>query len=332
MDKGVSVGSGRRIRTLTNGVRVRCATITQFRYEQMILYRYFWICQPSCRIFFTRGKILFPALPACAGRAGRTRSAVEDLPVDRDRNDLPWQELSARAQRLPRRVLEPAAARHLHAHDGHALNVVAPDDLRELVGVIHRIELRAADERDLPFHELTVHVRVGIRRAVGRNEQLRALKIRRVDRHELDLARPLAKLRRQRRRRRCRGRLFTLEAVHLVAGAAAGVRGMCGLHLLFALVGLHGRLVIRRRFALDKMDGIHRAGGQAVAETIAVIVAQELGLAVHDADSPLVAGRRARAAAVALFFVNVDDLTDHNIPSLSKNRPGPRPAVLTFCA
>ncbi len=120
--------------------------------------------------------------------------------------------------------------------------------------------------------------------------------------------------------------------MHLVAGAAAGVRGMCGLHLLFALVGLHGRLVIRRRFALDKMDGIHRAGGQAVAETIAVIVAQELGLAVHDADSPLVAGRRARAAAVALFFVNVDDLTDHNIPSLSKNRPGPRPAVLTFCA
>ena len=41
---------------------------------------------------------------------------------------------------------------------------------------------------------------------------------------------------------------------------------------------------------------------------------------------------RARTAAVALFFVNVDDLTDHNIPSLSKNRPDPRPAVLTFCA
>ena len=47
-----------------------------------------------------------------------------------------------------------------------------------------------------PFHELAVHVRVGIRRAVGRDEQLRALKIRRVDRHELDLARPLAELRR----------------------------------------------------------------------------------------------------------------------------------------
>ena len=38
-------GSGRRIRTLTNGVRVRCATITQFRYAQMILYKTFGICQ-----------------------------------------------------------------------------------------------------------------------------------------------------------------------------------------------------------------------------------------------------------------------------------------------
>ena len=117
-----------------------------------------------------------------------------------------------------------------------------------------------------------------------------------------------------------------------MAGAAAGVCGVRGLRLLLALVGLHGRLVIRHRFALDKMDGIHRAGGQAVAEPVAVIVAQELGLAVHDADGALVAGRRARAAAVALFFVNVDDLADHNIPSLSKNRPGLRPAVLTFCA
>ena len=30
--EGVSFGSGRRIRTLTYGVRVRCATITQSRY------------------------------------------------------------------------------------------------------------------------------------------------------------------------------------------------------------------------------------------------------------------------------------------------------------
>lgn len=44
-EDGRSLGSGRRIRTLTNGVRVRCATITQFRYAQMILYKTFGICQ-----------------------------------------------------------------------------------------------------------------------------------------------------------------------------------------------------------------------------------------------------------------------------------------------
>ena len=41
-------GSGRRIRTLTYGVRVRCATITQSRCvpdEQTLLYRFGWICQ-----------------------------------------------------------------------------------------------------------------------------------------------------------------------------------------------------------------------------------------------------------------------------------------------
>ena len=41
-------GSGRRIRTLTYGVRVRCATITQSRCvpdEQNLLYRFLAICQ-----------------------------------------------------------------------------------------------------------------------------------------------------------------------------------------------------------------------------------------------------------------------------------------------
>ena len=41
-------GSGRRIRTLTYGVRVRCATITQSRCvpdEQILLYRFEAICQ-----------------------------------------------------------------------------------------------------------------------------------------------------------------------------------------------------------------------------------------------------------------------------------------------
>ena len=106
----------------------------------------------------------------------------------------------------------------------------------------------------------------------------------------------------------------------------------CALRLLFAHIRLHGRSIIGSRLSLNKVDGIHRAGRQAVAEAVAIIVTQELCLTVYNTDRPLVTRCRARTAAVALFFVNVDDFADHNIPSLSKNRPGPHPAVLTFCA
>ena len=69
-------GSGRRIRTLTNGVRVRCATITQFRYEQMILYRYFWICQPPAAYFSRNEKhARWPCLLTQAGPGNRAQQS-----------------------------------------------------------------------------------------------------------------------------------------------------------------------------------------------------------------------------------------------------------------
>ena len=88
--------------------------------------------------------------------------------------------------------------------------------------------------------------------------------------------------------------------------------------------------VIGGGFSLNKGYSVRWAGWQTIAKTVAIIVTQELCLTVYNADRTLVTRCRARTAAVALFFVNVDDLTDHNIPSLSKNRPGPRPADLTF--
>ena len=72
--RAIRVGSGRRIRTLTNGVRVRCATITQFRYEQMILYRYFWICQPPAAYFSRNEKhARWPCLLTQAGPGNRAQ-------------------------------------------------------------------------------------------------------------------------------------------------------------------------------------------------------------------------------------------------------------------
>ena len=61
--------------------------------------------------------------------------------VHRDRDHLPRNELFALLKRLFRRHLQPAAAGNLHAHNGHASDVVVSDDLRQLFGIIHAVQL-----------------------------------------------------------------------------------------------------------------------------------------------------------------------------------------------
>ena len=95
-------------------------------------------------------------------------------------------------------------------------------------------------------------------------------------------------------------------------------------------VFFHCLFVIGGSFSLNKGYGVRWAGWKTISKAVAIIVTQELCLTVYNTDRSLVTRCRARTAAVAFFFVNVDDFADHNIPSLSKNRPGPRPAVLTF--
>ena len=80
---------------------------------------------------------------------------------------------------------------------------------------------------------------------------------------------------------------------------------------LFLLVFQHSLLVISGGFALGKGDGTGGASGQAVAKAVAVVVPHQLGLAVHKADGTLVAGGDAGPAAVAFFFVYMNDFADH---------------------
>lgn len=96
--------------------------------------------------------------------------------------------------------------------------------------------------------------------------------------------------------------------------ARAGTSGVYGL-LLRGLRGLDGGLVVGGGLALFKRDGPGVTGGQTVAQPVAVVLAHELGLAVYEVDRALVAGIHARAAAVALLFVNMNDLPDHKITS-----------------
>ena len=102
-------------------------------------------------------------------------SRIDDMPVERDCDDLPRDELAACLKRLLRGQFKTSAARNLHADDGHGLDVVLADDFRQLLRVVHGVKLGASDNRHLAAHEVAMERGVCVGRAVGGDEKLRAL-------------------------------------------------------------------------------------------------------------------------------------------------------------
>ena len=82
--------------------------------------------------------------------------------VHRDGDHLPRNEFPALLERLFRRQFQPAAAGHLHPHDGDAFDVVLPDDLRQLFGIVHAVQLGTAHKGDVPLDEPLVEGGVGV--------------------------------------------------------------------------------------------------------------------------------------------------------------------------
>ena len=103
--------------------------------------------------------------------------------VHRDGVHLPRDEFSALPERRFCRVLQSPAAGHLHADDGDALDIVLPDDLRQLLGIVHAVQLRTAHQGDVPLDEPLVEGGVGVGGTVGGDEEPRAVKIRGIHRH-----------------------------------------------------------------------------------------------------------------------------------------------------
>ena len=76
----------------------------------------------------------------------------------------------------------------------------------------------------------------------------------------------------------------------------------------------HGRFIVGRRLALDEFNGIFGARRQAIAQSVAIVVAQKARLAAHQANRPLVARMHAQAATRALLFINMDHASLHTTP------------------
>ena len=90
--------------------------------------------------------------------------------------------------------LQPAAAGHLHPQHRYGANAVVPKDLRQLSGIIHSVQLGAADEAYPPGQKPAMKIGIGKRRAVRRDQQLRPVKIRGPGGNQLDLYRPVGEL------------------------------------------------------------------------------------------------------------------------------------------
>ena len=113
-----------------------------------------------------------------------------------------------------------------------------------------------------------MEVPVGIRGAVRRNQQIRALIKSSSRRREANLHRPLTEVAPI---VRVFGRFIrggALHRAHLHAGAAA--------HLLLARQMFLDRFLVERGgFALHKADGADGTRGQTVAQPVAVVVAKQ---------------------------------------------------------
>ena len=101
----------------------------------------------------------------------RNRSIVQQVALDGNGLHLPRQQLAAVLQRGANGVFQSAAARHLHADNGYAFDVVLTEDFGQLLAVIHIIQLGTADERYLPPDKILMEVCVRVSGAVCRDEQ-----------------------------------------------------------------------------------------------------------------------------------------------------------------
>ncbi len=72
---------------------------------------------------------------------------------------------------------------------------------------------------------------------------------------------------------------------------------------------LYGGFVEGLRLSFLNSDGPLRAIAQAGPQAIAVLVLYQAGLAVDDLNRPFRTGRNAQSTAVALRFINLNDLT-----------------------
>ena len=94
-------------------------------------------------------------------------------------------------------------------------------------------------------------------------------------------------------------------------GAPAGQR-----HFFGFLHSQHSSFIVGWGFPLFKGNGIHGSSRQTIAQAVTVVLLEQFCLAIYNANGIFVAGIGAQTAAVALFFINGNDSSDHSNTSI----------------
>lgn len=75
-------------------------------------------------------------------------------------------------------MLDTAAARNLHADNGHALDVVAADDFGQLFGVVDAVKLWTSDQSYFTMDKVLMEAAVCVSGTVGSDQKFGTVEIR----------------------------------------------------------------------------------------------------------------------------------------------------------
>ena len=159
------------------------------------------------------------------------------------------------------------------------------------------------------------------RHAVGHQQQVRIVQERGARRHQRQLYGPVTQL----RRAVCHARPRWQRTFHLAhgrAGAAAFQHGQGRLSLLgLGHVFVHGLFIEGIRLAMLDGDRVQRASADARAQPVAIALLHHASLAVDNLQRTLRTVDDALSAAVALLFVDLDNIANRHDVLLEKPPP-----------
>ena len=159
-------------------------------------------------------------------------------------------------------------------------------------------------------NEILVEVSIRIRCTIRRNEKVCSCKHRSPLLHQLDLHRPLA----EPGRNCCRIflRICTVNRPAVFTCFSCSGILLSGRLFCLPLVLFYRLLIVRQRLPLHKRNRICRTDRQAVTESVAVVIPDQLCLPVNHRNRTFMTGMRTKPASCTSVFLYLNNFSNHH--------------------